>query len=155
MNPEAVVFLRPGGASGLGHVGFGYDLLDARNWLVGAVENPQGGNQPAGQTGFWCQCVPNAETAMCNPTMFGAPRGTLAYSAAKIVVVAEPRLDAAHAKLTEWQNRPFDVFGGNCMNCTYDVLTAYGAVLPDPTQNPLIWAPNSWFNAIDGEVVPA
>ena len=135
---------------------FGYDLLAASEWLVGALEDPSGDwSAPAGQTGFWYQCVPNAEAAMCNPVMIGAPQGTAAYSAAKALVVAEPRPDVAHAMLLEWQGRDYSLVGSNCMNCAYDVLTAYGAVLPNPTTNPTDWVPNVWFNAIQGTVMPA
>jgi hypothetical protein len=41
------------------------------------------------------------------------------------------------------------------MNCVYDVLTAFGAALPDPSSNPGIWEPNSRFDAINGRAVPA
>jgi hypothetical protein len=55
----------------------------------------------------------------------------------------------------EWVNHPYVAVGGNYMNCVYDVLTAFGAHLLDPSSNPALWTPNDWFNNLHGVLKPA
>lgn len=92
---------------------------------------------------------------MAAPTNFGAPAGTPAYVNAKVIDVAAPHPNAAQAAMDQWTNRPYVAVGGNCMNCVYDVLTAFGARLLDPSSNPALWTPNDWFNNLAGTLKPA
>ena len=150
-----MVFLRPDGAGDFGHVGFGYRLPNGA-WIVGGLEG--NGNfhaSAADGANFWCRQVPDARAAMVAPTHFGAPAGTPAYVNAKVIDVATPQPDAAEASINQWSNRDYWATGGNCMNCTYDVLTAYGAHLLDPSSNPALWTPNDWFNNLAGTLAPA
>ncbi len=152
MSGMAVVYLRPDGAEGMGHVGWGYNLPNGQ-WMVGAVENLHGWwgpYTPPGQTDFWHRLVSDPVSVMANPPSGGAPQGTPAYAKARLVDVACPNPGAAQAKITEWLYRPYTLVGGNCMNCTYDVLTTFGAALPAPSEH---WFPNSWFAAINGRDV--
>ena len=147
---EAVVFLRPDGGNGFGHVGWGYNLPGA-GWMVGAVENSLGGLwEPTGQTGFWSRMVPDPDPVMANPGEFGAPQGTPPYAQARLVDVGAPNPAAAQAAVQQWSSRPFEAIGGNCLNCVYDVLTAFGAVLPAPSAFP---EPNVWFAQVQGQPV--
>ncbi len=147
MSGNVIIFLRPDGGGGLGHVGWAYTLPDG-HWLVGGLENPSGGMVvSAGQTGYWVKEVGNPGQAMANPSQVGAPHGTPAYREAKLIDVAITSSRGAYAKVQEWANRPYLVVGGNCMNCTYDIIVAYGAVVADPSTNP---APNNWFAALPG-----
>jgi len=145
-----MAFLRPDGGNGFGHVGFGFQLPNGQ-WTVGSMENPSGWpvNLP-GWTGFWSRTVADPLAAMRNPLAAGAPKGSPPYVAAKRIDVIAPRLPRAQAALQQWASRPFAATGGNCLNCTFDVLYAFGAAVPDPTPNPALWAPNNWFDAIAG-----
>lgn len=65
------------------------------------------------------------------------------------------RLAAAQEQLRSWAKRPYAAVGGNCLNCTYDVLEAFGAAVPDPTGlNAELWTPNGWFKALSGNAIP-
>ena len=109
---------------------------------------------PTGWTGFWYRHVPNAQVAMQHPTNFGAPNGTPPYDLAKVLDVLVPNPVAAQAKIQEWAMRGYNIAGGNCMNCTFDILRAFGAALPDPS-SPNNWEPNAWFDDIQGRALPA
>lgn len=150
---KAAVFLRPDGANGFGHVGWGYQLPN-NLWMVGSVENPYGGvEQPAGHTGYWYHQVQDPEAAMQAPDHFGALPGTPSYGEGKVFEVLNPNPERAWGKVVEWQSREFLLAGGNCLNCAYDVLVAFGAVgLPTPSED---WLPNQWFGAINGQPAPA
>jgi hypothetical protein len=159
MTGQAVVFLRPDGAGGLGHVGWGFADPHGPGWFIGAMENPLGWPAvPPGWGGFWYVQVANgkaAADAMLNPPAFGAPSGTPAYAKAKKVDVLSPNVQAVQQKMIEWAQRPYVAAGGNCMNCVFDILVAYGAALPDPTVNPAEWFPNNWFQDINSPILPA
>jgi hypothetical protein len=159
MSTQVVVFLRPDGGNGFGHVGWGFAIPGSTEWFVGSMENPSGWavNLP-GWTGFWHLKVPNGKAAqevMRRPEAHGAPKGTPPYASAKVLAAPAPNLRAAQQKMNEWAHRPYTALGGNCMNCVFDILTAYGAALPDPTINPCEWSPNNWFNDIHAQVQPA
>lgn len=150
MSGKAAAFLRPDGGNGFGHVGWGLQLPSG-NWFVGSMENPSGWpvNLP-GWTGFWYCEVKDPLAAMRNPTAFGAPKGSPRYKSFKTIDILSPSIRSAQKKIQEWSGRPFLATGGNCLNCTYDVLLSFGAGVPDPTPNPALWVPNNWFGAVQG-----
>jgi len=145
-NPEpepagrARVYVRHSGAHGAGHVGWGY-AVPSGNWAVGAVE--KGGIiTPPVNDGFWRE-----EIIDPNPRM-----RDLVYNAYKEFEVTAPNPTAARQQEDAIDKRSFSIARHNCMNDTYDVLNAYGALLPDPDR---IWAwrPNDWFREVGGELI--
>ncbi|ACL26414.1 RHS repeat-associated core domain-containing protein [Chloroflexus aggregans] len=69
------------------------------------------------------------------------------YDAYKIIEVDDPNTNIEW-KISEVEKRQYGNFFGNCMDDTYDILTAYGAKLPLPITKPL---PTWFFESIAGE----
>jgi hypothetical protein len=76
----------------------------------------------------------------------------LRYDGYKESEVPAPNPDAASAQEDVIDKRFFSLARHNCMNDTHDVLTAYGAILPDPDRI-WDWRPNDWFREVLGEFV--
>ena len=138
---RARVYVRHSGAHHAGHVGWGYLLPDG-SWEVGAVE--RGGIiTPPLKDGFW-----RGEFVDPTPRM-----RELRYDAYKEFDVGAPNPEAARAQEDVIDKRYFSLARHNCMNDTHDVLTAYGAKLPNPDRF-WDWRPNEWFREIEGELIP-
>jgi hypothetical protein len=138
MSPVGVVFVRRSGADGVGHVGWAFDGGDG-TFNTGSEENPRHTlrTRPQ-QMGFW----------MIRTRDPIEPMRERAYAELKVIDLAEG--DPAYAwQVVAWlSHRPYDVFGHNCLNMTYDVLRAYGVPnLPAPAHH---WEPNHWFDRVAG-----
>ena len=135
----------------LGHVGWGFELPDGQ-WMVGAVEG-DGWSNGNGMNGFWSRRVPGERQAtqvFANMVHQGAEYNYFKYLTMTHQVWPDP--DAAVRVMAWVSAQPYQLFGRNCMNSTYDVLRAFsrgghfnGKILPNPDFN---WIPNGWFNAI-------
>ena len=111
-------------------------LLPDGQWEAGAVE--KGGLvTPPVNDGFWCQ--PMADP---NPRMV-----SLEYDAYKELAVPSGDVEAARRVEARIDRRYFVLVLHNCTNDTHDVLNAYGAHLPNPS-DPGNWKPNDWFAKI-------
>jgi hypothetical protein len=139
MQGRARVYNRRMGARGAGHVGWAFRVEDEL-WEAGAVE--RGGLvTPPGKSGYWSQ-------VMVDPT----PRMTsLSYDSFKEFEVEIPSISMARAREARVQTRFFNLVIHNCMQDTYDVLTAYGARMPQ-IDRMWDWKPNEWYNALQGEL---
>lgn len=136
---RARVYNRKSGAHGAGHVGWAFTV--GRDWEVGAVE--KGGYiTPPFKAGFWTDVMADP-----NPRML-----RLKYDSYKEFEVSLPSVASARNAEAEVGRRWFNIVIHNCMQDTYKVLTAYGAVLPsiDTRQS---WRPNDWYRAVQGEQV--
>ncbi|MFN2463864.1 MAG: hypothetical protein ABR573_08195 [Candidatus Dormibacteria bacterium] len=136
---RARVYNRRTGANGAGHVGWGF-LVEDGLWEVGAVEN--GGTiTPPGRSGYWALVMEDP-----NPRMF-----TLKYDTFKEFEVASPSIALARVEESEVSRRFFNLVLHNCMQDTYNVLTAYGANLPLINKR---WdfKPNDWYDLLQGEL---
>jgi len=132
---KAAVYVRRSGAFGLGHVGWCFGV-DATLFDAGSVENPQGTPvTPPDQMGFW-----NCGTTI--PSVAFRHRG---YDFFKVFTVAKPDVAAALNAVQSVREQPYFVLGRNCMDDTYDVLRAFGLLLPPPY---LAWFPNVWFDEL-------
>ncbi len=135
----AFVFVRPGGANGLGHVGWGYRVTCTGTFYFGSVENPSGRPHvaPGGDNGFWWQS--GTESQMLS-TM--RSRG---YNAYKTILTAYAQFDPTPATnvAAGSAGRGYDVIGNNCADNTWDVLQAYG--VPNLPYLQLYPAPNDWY----------
>jgi hypothetical protein len=147
----AMIFQRAGSASGLGHVGWAYQKID-EVWICGATENPSGHLGGTGDAkGFWALPYSPADV----PAIFGRPRSLPAgecapYNNYKVVKVELPNGPEAWSKACWCQDRPFEVPCRDCLDDTYDILTAYGVKsLPWP----IIAEPNLWFDLIPGHAM--
>ena len=139
MPGRARVYNRRVGAHGAGHVGWAF-LVEDDLWEAGAVE--RGGMiTPPGRSGYWSQVI-------VDPT----PRMIfLSYDSYKEFDVESPSIALARAVEARVQTRFFNLAIHNCMQDTYAVLTAYGAVMPQIDKH---WdfKPNSWYNLLSGEL---
>jgi hypothetical protein len=134
----ARVYVRRLGAHRAGHVGWAF-LLPGGWWEAGGVERG-GVVTPPIADGFRSEELPDP-----NPRM-----SALDYDAYKELEVALPNVSAAREKELEIDQRLFTLLKHNCMNDTYDVLTAYGAVLPSPDPE-ADWKPNDWYRTLGGD----
>jgi hypothetical protein len=74
----------------------------------------------------------------------------LNYHTYKELEIASPNVAAAREQEAKVDRRIFSIARHNCMNDAFDVLTGYGAILPDPG-NISNWRPNDWFRAVAGD----
>ncbi len=133
----------------LGHTAWGYEYPDG-SWGIGAIE---GENWQGSYNGFWALRVPNLRAALMYFAETGSKHGN-EYDYYKLLTVSNgitPDWKAADNVVAWAKHQKYNLFGGNCMNRTYDVLRAFancaynGKQLPSPDHN---WIPNGWFNAI-------
>jgi hypothetical protein len=139
--PSSAVFVRPGGANGLGHVGFSYFDCDGGYWYAGSVENPSGSVYipPGGDNGFWQSSFTSFEGVK-------AAMRSRGYNNYRYMVntTFSPNAYAAYQKAEEYRNGGYAVAFNNCANATYDVIVAYGGRgVPLLQASP---APNTWYN---------
>lgn len=137
---RALVFVRYGGASGLGHIGWAFEWNNG--WFnAGSVENEKGKSFARPQEmGFWSAHTLDPVGAM--------QKRLLSYDEYKVFYVTQPRPKDAW-KTVIWESRqPYSVVRHNCNDVAYDVLRAYGAtVLPDPVEG---LVPNDWYDSLPG-----
>lgn len=146
-----MVFQRAGGAEGLGHVGWAYQQIGGM-WMCGATENPGGNIGGTGDAkGFWALTYSAADV----PAVFGCrrflPAGECpAYNNYKVVETQLPNSSEAWSKACWCRTRPFEVPCRDCLDDTYDILTAYGI---NSLPWPIIAEPNLWFDLIPGHAI--
>lgn len=133
---RAVVFVRRSGARGLGHAGWAFDCGDG-SFCAGSVENPLHHlRTPPRDDGFWALRTRNPVE----------PMRQRRYTDFKVISLESANIARAWRTVAWLSSRPYDVFGHNCMDATYDVLRAYGiAGLPVPAHH---WEPNHWFDRV-------
>jgi hypothetical protein len=147
---EAYVFQRPGGANGLGHIGFGYAFRcapgTATSYYYGSVENPAGRPTiPAGEdNGFW-------QAAGTSTDMFTAMRAR-GYTNYRVTNLNGTQLngDAAAVEAESYRGAGYAVLGNNCANAVWDTLNAYG--VPSLPLLQIYPAPNAWYGALPGTI---
>lgn len=141
------IFLRPSGARHHGHVGWAFSLPGG-GYLTGGVEMPNMSLrlwQSPAKMGFWSLLVENAESAMSAPPHW--ERWNSRYDLYKDLPVETPDTRAALREVKRVRSKYWRLIGQNCMDATYEVLTAFGVSgLPIPT---LVWGPIQFFNDID------
>lgn len=151
---RAFVFARPSsprvGSIEFGHVGWGFQL-DAKNYAVGAVENPAGSmTSPPGKTGFWSRVT----TTPLAPFALGPLGSDSGYDSYKEFEVVRPEVAAARAAMTAVEQSGYAVFGNNCMDATYAILQAFGLrnlPVPSEVEN---YAPAAWFQHLGQPLRP-
>lgn len=148
---SAMVVQRIGGADGFGHVGWAYQRIDG-TWMCGATENPGGHIGGTGDAkGFWALVYSSADV----PRVFGVPRMLPAgecppYDNYKVIRTDVCNASEAWSKACWCRDRPFAVPNRDCLDDTYDILTAYGVTsLPLP----IIAEPNLWFDLIPSRAI--
>ncbi|RZU53566.1 hypothetical protein EV385_5495 [Krasilnikovia cinnamomea] len=135
----AYVFVRPSGANGLGHVGWGYRTTCGDSYSFGSVENPHGKPhiKAGADNGSWRQN--GTESQMLSAMR---SRGYLSY---KSTTASSSRFDPgpANSAAAAAAGRGYAVIGNNCADAVWDVLHAYG--VPDLPYLQLHPAPNNWY----------
>ncbi|GIE86056.1 hypothetical protein [Actinoplanes regularis] len=138
----AYVFVRPGGANGLGHVGWGYRTACSGSYSFGSVENPRGQAHidRGADNGFWRQS--GTESQMLSAMK---SRG---YQSYKTVTTSRASFDPGPANTVAGASagRGYDVIGNNCADNVWDVLHAYG--VPDLPYLQVHPAPNNWYASL-------
>jgi hypothetical protein len=143
---EVIVIRRSQSAFGMGHVGWAYQQSNG-TWMCGATENPKSCIGCSGEDkGFWS--LPYAAADV--PSIFGTARKLPAgmcppYTDYKIVKAARPNTAEAWSRVCWCRKRPFEVPYRDCLDDTYDILTAFGVKSLPP---PIVAAPNLWFDLI-------
>lgn len=135
----ARVYNRRKGARGAGHVGWAF-VVEDRLWEAGAVE--RGGTiTPPGKSGYWSNVMVDP-----NPRM-----AALNYDTFKEFDVRSPSIALARSAEADVSRRFFNLVLHNCMQDTYNVLSAYGANLPKINKR---WdfKPNDWYDLLFGEL---
>jgi uncharacterized membrane protein YgcG len=138
----AVVFDRPSGAFGFGHVGFGFYDPNSGEWTYGAVENPSGSPDvaPGQSNGAWSQTGSFADMA--------SQMAALGYTDAVSMEVADPDMAAALGNVASQPGEGYSLFGNNCADAVWNALSDYGAALPYLQLNP---TPNGWFQQLSDD----
>ncbi|MCL5258790.1 MAG: hypothetical protein M1314_03500 [Firmicutes bacterium] len=139
---RAAAFVRYGGASGAGHVGWAFDYSIAEV-DCGAVENPNGSfSADPADMGYWSHIGSDPMPPM-------RERG---YDDLKYLDLLSGDVVKAYATVKWIATQPYTLFGRNCMDDVYDVLRSYGVPnLPAPSQD---WLPNEWFVRFGGQIAP-
>lgn len=73
------------------------------------------------------------------------------YHLMKEVTVESASVDTARAAAESMRTGGWAVLSNNCVHQAYDVLTRYGAQLPDPNQPLTNLIPKVWFGKIPGQ----
>ena len=135
-----VVFVRRGGASGLGHTGWAFEW--PTGWFnVGAVENLASKRRASpDEMGFWTMHTLDPVAAM--------QQQLKPYDEYKVFFIANPQPKIAW-KTVVWESRTtYSVIRHNCIDVVYDILRAYGVkTLLDPAEE---FIPNDWYDALPG-----
>jgi hypothetical protein len=144
-----MIFQRPSGAMGLGHVGWGYYDPAAGQWTYGAVE---GGTSSGGSSGA-IYIAPGSPNGAWNATgswsdMITAMNG-LGYSTGVDIAAASPDVAAAANLVAAQAGQGYSLIGNNCATTTDNILTAYGITgLPSPNSLTSL-APNEWVANVE------
>ncbi len=150
---EACVFQAPTGADQtnhgitlLGHVGWGYKIPGTDQYIYGATETIKDTDIRRLDTTkkTWREQGDHAKMfAVFRSGSHYAHPGY--YTAAKCTTIKNSSVDAANKAVKDVEGKHYDLVGGNCMDDSYKILTAYGAELPWPSTH---WFPNKWFESI-------
>ncbi|MFF5172380.1 hypothetical protein ACFY3U_07080 [Micromonospora sp. NPDC000089] len=140
---SAYVFVRPNGANGLGHVGWGYRVTCTGTFYFGSVENPSGSAVvlPGGDNGFWW-----AQGRQSQMLAEMRSRGYTNYRFARLYgPIPDP--DSATQFAAGSAGRGYQVIGNNCADNAYGVLSRLGVRdLPSLFDYP---QPNNWYRMLE------
>ena len=168
----ACVFVKPDGAQKFGHVGWGFKIPGTGRWVYGAVENPSERlyTPPGGDIGAWhaegsydrmlsemsTDALPHARTTSRGGTPIPG-RAEHPYSRYRCTRSSTYDVDSARAMIRTVEARGFLVgvdprtgklTSRDCLDATYDVLTAYRTKHLTPA--PRLSIPNVWVEELWG-----
>lgn len=75
------------------------------------------------------------------------------YHLAKEIEVSDANSDLAVEIAERLECEGWSVLANNCIHQTFNVLTAYGASLPEPARPIVNLIPKRWFAAINGTLI--
>jgi len=155
---RACVFLANRGAKGAGHVGWAFQEPPQDHWFFGSTEGaggeeggPNAAKIPPGQwNGAW---VANgtwaaAKQAFKNAKANEHPGGY--YTQYTCRNTKDSSVHAADVQAEANKGRGYDLWGNNCMNHAYDVLTTYGETMSVPNNPDWLnnWSPSLWVKQL-------
>lgn len=134
---KAIIFLRANSRVfnvEHGHVGWGFEISPG-TFYIGAIEDQH-------ITQRWVEKSNNPYA----PFGLGPKNGVYpGYDMFKIIEVSNPNVNYAIETQTAQMKLDYSALGNNCLDATYFILKAYGAVLPKPSDH---WFPNDWFKYV-------
>ncbi len=136
------LFLRTNGAPVLfdrmGHVGWGYEI-GPDSYRFGATENPSGARQvpPGGDIGWW------RDSGSFDQMLRTMQATNYDHYSCRTTDVADAT--AADAKALAVRDGGYLGIGNNCLDHTYDILTAYGARFATSRKTHL--RPRDWYHS--------
>jgi hypothetical protein len=142
------------GITRAGHIGWGYKVPDTDQYIYGATEGIKNTDIRRLDTTkkIWHEQGNRAKmfAAFHSGSHYMHPGY---YTAAKCTTTTNSSVDAANRAVKDVESENWflvssPISGGNCMDDTYKILTAYGAGLPSPLTH---WFPNNWFDSIGWE----
>jgi len=137
---QAIIFVRPSGAAGFGHVGWGFYDPATQEWTYGAVEG--GPANPIISPGEWNGAW---EATSDYGVMFNT-MNQLAYTVAIPITTTSANVAAANVYAVAQFGAGYNLINCNCAGSVYSVLSAYGVTglpSPDTTLTEDV-VPNSW-----------
>lgn len=144
---RAFAILRPEGAMGFGHVGFGFETAPNSNRFVfGSTEGHNNEfNIPAGQfNGFWA----SDEFNVSNYLSLLSARN---YHYLKVTTITNPNPQAAISIFKNLETRGYNAINNNCLHSTNWVLQYFGVThLPTPYSLETM-PPTNWYNNFAGK----
>jgi hypothetical protein len=155
---SAFIFINPDQAVGFGHIGWGFHV-GGEQYCFGSTDHLWNTRYP-----YWhlpeliryMDVAPNANNDYWSRTgdykelMTDMRVGRhVRYHQFKVVPVEIPDPQAAIAFANSLEDEGWNVLLNNCVHQTYQVLTKYGAKLPDPNLF-LNRFPKNWFAEITG-----
>lgn len=166
MQGQAAVFINLIQAARFGHVGWGFSLdqtgdrfyfgstdhLYRHKWWDLPAWLRYGHVAPSGPNDWWCAIGTRQE--MLHRMYHGSTeRYHMRYHVFKEFTVDRADPAAAQTAAEFLEHNGWSLVTNNCVHQAYDVLTAYGATVPDPSCNPLHLMPKRWFDLLPGESV--
>lgn len=140
----------------IGHVGWGYQVPGTNQYIFGATETIKSTNPLTLNTSKVVWHDQGSRGKMFMTFRSGSHLGGPGYyRSAECATITNSSVTSASNAVKDVENNHYSLvqlplfWKGNCMDDTYEILTAYGAKLPSPKWPVSDWFPNDWFVAID------
>ncbi len=166
MKGSAFVFINNLQAARFGHVGWGFSLDEAQTrfyfgstdhlyrhpwwdlpaWVAYAHLKPETNND-------WWSGTGTRDEMFRIMHQGHHERYHIRYHLAKEIEVSDANGDLAVEIAERLECEGWSVLANNCIHQTFNVLTAYGASLPEPARPIVNLIPKRWFAAINGTLI--
>lgn len=163
MNGRFYLFINFRQAATLGHVGWGFKLDDADNFMFGATDHLWRHkwwdlfgwvdylNTLPGEPTDWWSDVGSEEQML---EVMKSTRRHIWYHACKVVDVPTADPERARQAALRTGKAGWNALSNNCVQQTFEIVSAYNCdgIIPNPWTNSFQLIPRIWFDSIDGEL---